>query len=482
MLDSLDTLIGFALIMLVVSLLITIVVQVASALFNLRGLNLLSGLTSAFTVILPGMGKNNKELADYLLKGGLLSDSFLPNSFLQKWQQWPLFRNFLNWLNHWRHTSAIRPGELFDAIHRIAIGKEPADDKLKNNARQLLIALGGNPKAVVRALDRANKEITGAQDEVKALNTRVQHILKSLPETVRIQLQDQVDAAVKTVGEKLTAAGESAAGKVVTAAGNIDAAYRSFNYWVCICQERADQWLTMHTRLLTVFFAIIAAFALQLDTVEIFKLVSSNKALREKLLAQAAAVSSQAEKTLGDSPSLLQSAYDKWLSGVDDANVKSTLTSSSPVKITPADTRETVVHQIENALAKIDENARIAALDSFGKTVDETITGDLKDKAHDYAKIQDNFEKNTGFQLLPDNDRGRWNTGRWSYKGHLVGILFSIALLSLGAPFWYNTLKNLVDLRSQVAQNISDEQKQREAGKSAPAAEPPPTISTRSST
>jgi hypothetical protein len=41
MLDSLDTLIAFVVIMLVVSLLITIAVQIAAAVFNLHGLNLL---------------------------------------------------------------------------------------------------------------------------------------------------------------------------------------------------------------------------------------------------------------------------------------------------------------------------------------------------------------------------------------------------------------------------------------------------------
>jgi hypothetical protein len=79
------------------------------------------------------MEENHKGLADYLLKGELLSDSWLPNSFLQKWQNWLRFRKFLNWLNHWRHASAIRPDEIFDAIHRIAIGKEPTNETLRNN-------------------------------------------------------------------------------------------------------------------------------------------------------------------------------------------------------------------------------------------------------------------------------------------------------------------------------------------------------------
>jgi hypothetical protein len=36
-------------------------------------------------------------------------------------------------------------------------------------------------------------------------------------------------------------------------------------------------------------------------------------------------------------------------------------------------------------------------------------------------------------------------------------MLFSAALLSLGAPFWYNSLKNLASLRSAVAQSITEE-------------------------
>jgi hypothetical protein len=51
MLDSVDTLIAFVLIMLVVSLLITIAVQMVSAALNLRGVNLAQGLKMTFGVI-----------------------------------------------------------------------------------------------------------------------------------------------------------------------------------------------------------------------------------------------------------------------------------------------------------------------------------------------------------------------------------------------------------------------------------------------
>src|SRR3981081_653751 len=127
MLDSLDTLIAFVLIMLVVSLLITIAVQMVAAVLNLRGLNLLKGLTMTFTTIAPDLEQQSKDLANSVLKGRLLSDSFLPD-----WR-------FLRW---WRHATAIRPDEVFDSIHRIAIGKKDATDALRQNARNLLVALG----------------------------------------------------------------------------------------------------------------------------------------------------------------------------------------------------------------------------------------------------------------------------------------------------------------------------------------------------
>src|SRR6266480_1923713 len=110
MLDSLDTLIAFVLIMLVVSLLITILVQMSSAALNLRGVNLAQGLKRTFGVIDPKSEEHAKQLANYILKGRYLSDSFLPD--------WPIFR----W---WRHAEAVRSREVFDAIQRIALGKEP---------------------------------------------------------------------------------------------------------------------------------------------------------------------------------------------------------------------------------------------------------------------------------------------------------------------------------------------------------------------
>jgi len=157
----------------------------------------------------------------------------------------------------------------------------------------------------------------------------------------------------------------------------------------------------MHTRIITVIFAVIAAFWLQLDTVEIFKSLSSNKSMRDNLVTQAAAVSSQADKTFRDSKSVLEKAYQEWLvkSG---PTVKGAMDSKS-VTVEPNDTREKLTSRIEAALTPSAETK--AQLESFNKIVDETALSTLKEKAGDYAAIKAAFD-NTGFELFPKNNRG----------------------------------------------------------------------------
>jgi hypothetical protein len=68
--------------------------------------------------------------------------------------------------------------------------------------------------------------------------------------------------------------------------------------------------------------------------------------------------------------------------------------------------------------------------------------------------------------LSPGWTKGRlphlfFTNGEWSWpKRRLLGILISAALLSLGAPFWYNTLKSLTNLRPTLANAVEKNPKQ----------------------
>ena len=75
MLSTLDTIIAFAVIMTVLSLLITIIVQMVSAAFSLRGKNLANALALTFQTVDPTIGGHAYSLAAQILRDPIFSDS-----------------------------------------------------------------------------------------------------------------------------------------------------------------------------------------------------------------------------------------------------------------------------------------------------------------------------------------------------------------------------------------------------------------------
>jgi hypothetical protein len=71
-----------------------------------------------------------------------------------------------------------------------------------------------------------------------------------------------------------------------------------------------------------------------------------------------------------------------------------------------------------------------------------------------------------GFALAPVPFLSRWDTEPlplWAsricpplahYLVHLIGVLMTAGLLTLGAPFWFNLLKNLTSLRPALAASV----------------------------
>lgn len=464
MLDSLDTLIAFTLIMLVVSLLITVAVQMITSALNLRGLNLARGLRETFKVVSPALADQAKDLANHVLSGPIISDS----TFHLKPFGWQFAQL----------ASAARPAEVFDAIHRLAIGRHapgklPAEQlaDFSTQAGQLLQALGMPPAQLQKASDVAEATKTTIQD----LESTALAAIQALPAAE----QEKVQRALKIYSAQLTNYAthitNQAVEDVEDASAAINDAYDKFEYWYNIAQERAQAWFTMHARMFTVLFAFAFALALQLDTLDIYHIVSSNKTLKEKLVAQSEAVTKQATDILSDSTSAAAEALTNLADQQRDAGVKAKLQELA--KTLPANaTRGSVREKVEaiakappaetTGAAKTGDATKTASADSAAQTpplvyqfdtaLDTSAIERLKSGAASFEKLGNSLNE-TGFELMPSG-HWRWKEG-W-FDGtchHWLGILFSAALLSLGAPFWFNTLKSLTNLRSAVASNISDE-------------------------
>src|SRR5258708_7841846 len=105
MLKQLDILIGFVTVMSIVSLLITVITQLISSKWDLRGKNLLWALEAMFLTLKPDLktGDKNKAfaLADAILRHPAISDSIQSDGGRTL-------------------ASAIRPAELLSIIEKIA--------------------------------------------------------------------------------------------------------------------------------------------------------------------------------------------------------------------------------------------------------------------------------------------------------------------------------------------------------------------------
>ncbi len=235
MLDSLDTLIAFSLIMLVVSLLITICVQMIAAALNWRGQNLASGLSITLKVVCPALADKAEAMVNHVLRGPMLSDS-----------------TRFGGLKLWQTASAARPHEVFDAIHRIATDRHSTGSatpeeiaEFRAQAVQLLQALGVPPSA----MQKGSAIVEETKQTINDLDSTVQAAIKDLPEAQKAI----VCRTLSSYGNQLTAYAthitNHAVGEIEDAATAIDEAYKKFEYWYNIAQERAQAWFTTHARI-----------------------------------------------------------------------------------------------------------------------------------------------------------------------------------------------------------------------------------------
>jgi hypothetical protein len=240
-------------------------------------------------------------------------------------------------------------------------------------------------------------------------------------------------------------------------AAQIKAVYENFEFRFNIGQERAQEWFATHARIITTVLGLVFALVLQLDTIEIFKLVSTNRAVRDKLVAQTSRVLAQADKALGTDQQVQAAALDQWKKGLQGP----VLAAAQPIQAVAGETREKLLDRaksvLKSALKEQLDDEQTKALSGLDKAITASVKGALEQSVGDYKLAKADLD-GTGFQLFPDNGH-RWPAESDGYLNHLFGMLLSALLLSLGAPFWFNLLTGLASLRSRVAENISDETK-----------------------
>lgn len=336
MLKTIDIFIGLALVMLLVSMIVTVITQVATTLLNSRGKHLMNGIADMLEQLHPGITRGiANEIADAALRNPLVGSG---------------------------------NGRLGNVVHRDELTKLLLELAAEDGPRQLS--------------DQAKQALTAAL----VANGVCQD---GTPDQIRDQIRDRMKN-VRSLALQLELAHPELTNAARTRIALIQQAESQFlakiNLWFDQTMDRASERFTAHTRYVTFFAGLAVALALQLDTAALVSRLSTDADLRNSLLALA-------EK--------------------QDAPVPAA--GGQP-----------------NTPAAGEPNAAVHLTDIDRQNLKDLVVNNV-----------------IGIPQSLSDWFARWHWDNCLTKG--LGIILTALLLSLGAPFWYGMLQNLIRLRSMLA-------------------------------
>jgi hypothetical protein len=365
--QHIDVLIAFAVVMLGVSLLITILTQMLSALAGSRGTNLRWGLIELIKTVDPNLEAQAGPLADKVLTHSLISDSSI-SSLASKYRNNRVFGRLLSRMHL---ASAIRVEELTGILRIIA--RSSATTAPPRAVAAAAGAGGGSVSSPSNTADTTSaNEIAQAAGSLLAKFEDPIAVSQTMPPvlgSIRSLIPENAQSARELV-DRLADTGEK---RVL-----------SLDTWFNTAMDRVKQRFAMNMRIYTVIFAIVLAFAMQIDAIRLFNQLSSDSTLRAKLVENSAAMS-------------------KLSADFGNAMTTPTDGTAQPAK---------------------DEDRQ-----------------KLENLANEARKVENSLAA-SGFQLLPAS----YHATDFQDMKHVLGIVIAAALLSLGAPFWFNALKTLCSL------------------------------------
>lgn len=426
MLQSLDSLIAFVTIMTICSMFVLIVVQMIASALSLRGKNMANALALTFQTLAPSLEGDAHKLAQKILSDPIFSDSMLKTknkpatdaaadaSQGSEWKLGNISRSAMHL------ASDIRPGEVYAALKSLAA----QDGSLKASAQKVLDAAGK---------DSPSNE--AAKQKIEALGKLLD---LAIPEEQKNLLKQTISA---TAGDLIK---------------NIDGAQEHLESWFKSAQDRAQQWFQAHTRSITIGVSIVFTFVCQWDAVEIFKLVSTNAVTRDALVKASGEVAKMGDAGTDAKGGIIHRITSAWNSNKDHAGIQ---LNEAGVQHT-----DELRRQVENTTSPDKEKL----LQDFDQLVADQTTGYYKDEKAQLANLE-SVTKQAGFALIPDGGV-RWGDGSGNnWFTHLPGMLLFAALLTLGAPYWFNMLARLASLRSALSETIGDESKDKKKKSDKPA-------------
>jgi len=207
--------------------------------------------------------------------------------------------------------------------------------------------------------------------------------------------------------------------------------------WFNATMDRVSARFTTYIRLWTVAFASAIALGTGLNTVTLLNDLYSNGAFREAVAGSATQMMDLAGRVLPNGP---QDVATKMYT---DAVTRAIADSSAKADTTPAGIDSENAARAWLTAHVSDTTQQSAALTAFDKAL-------MNERVQDAAAVRTILTK-ASFDIRQFG----WKRDQ-PYGPQIPGALVTAALLSLGAPFWFNMLKQLTNLRPTLANKQDD--------------------------
>jgi hypothetical protein len=440
-LEHLDTIIAFVVILAGVSLLVTVLTQSVSALLGLRGSNLCWGIETLLKELDPNLNAHAATITREVLRHPLISDSTLS-------------RFGVKLFNRWKLASVIRKDELIEILRLLARPSEEAGSRDRVDATVSGAAVSRVPRQRGHAAEHdsqqqqsdSTREGDSTQRTPDPWRTALFNSLKQLDEEAAADLE-LAAAEVKKFFPGDLGRAEQIVSQVMKSAERLPG---SINQWFDSVMDRVSQRFVTHTRIWTIIFSVLVAFALHLDALKIVTQLSTDAEMRSRLVASADALTKKADEILVAPASGSSTDYVQAMKRLIKTHPTELAALGEPSAFTD-------LAGGKSWLSSRLQTAGIQDAEKWQRDYELLVPQAALLNAAD--NLRSIWKDKLIFQLIPDPYPNPWYnywTPSWL---HFWGVLASAALLSVGAPFWFNALKTLTSLRPVLANKEQQERK-----------------------
>jgi hypothetical protein len=393
-------------------------------------------------------------------------------------------------LSRWRLASSIRVEELPAILEKLA---EPLPGTLPDPVQRAMLTMAWSdyePGASSRLVAPQEGGPAGSKPYFDEGIVRHASEASSLHNERLSAAADFDEGIVRHASEasskELEPESTPATGALASVSTPSDLRLEGLREWFDHVMDRASQRFAFQTRLVTIALSCIFVFAAHFDAVRLFRSMSESAELRARLAATAEALDKQAEQLSRPKESahtVVPEVYHKAMVSIlrtapaipEPAKRKARGKEREKVPATAAIADDSVTSEAKSkAMHALETSPGFASREEAESWLRTTLGGNSARETLAAA-----YQQEVNVELVSDSDKLIDQSA--SLKSELArselklfqderlsplsstevpGLLFTIAFLSLGAAFCYNTLKNLASLRPQLATRQDRERKQ----------------------